>query len=570
MGKINRKQFLEEVIATQVGERPAAGEDVIFNKYSNKTLPASYKSTTTLAQYIGEWTETQIRHLLRRTMFGVKEADVQTLLGMNMSDAVDYLLNNIPPAPAPPVNNYEAIGNTDITGVLAGETWVTAPLGEAILNDARRYSLKSWWVGQMLNQNLSIVEKMVFFWHNHFATQTYLIGDARLSYNHHVLLRVNALGNYKEFVKSISTDCAILMFLNGNLNTKYNPEENYARELQELFTIGKYNTPKYTEDDIKAAAKVLTGWRINDTTLASFFLPPFHDTSDKQFSSFYSNTIITGQAGANGANETDALIEMIFTKNETAHYLCTKLYRFFVYYNIDAGIDADIITPLSQLFIDNNFEIKPVLQTLLKSSHFFDPNTIGCYIKTPLDLAIGNFRTFNMSVPVSYNVIQTYALWNNIHGFCLQAGLDPGDAPNVAGWPQFYQSPAYYELWINSSTLPVRMAYNDALVATGLSAGAGTNVTIDILEFSKQYSNAGDPAALVSYFIKLFLGVPVSATEQANLKGILLSGQITDSYWTVAWGDYITNPTTENTSIVWSRIRALLTTILRLPEHQLC
>jgi uncharacterized protein (DUF1800 family) len=572
MSDLTRRQFLEEVIATQTAKElhKSVKEDTVFKKYANQTLPAVRKTSSTLSEYTGTWSETQVRHLLRRTMFGVRGDDVNTLLGMSMSDAVDYLLNNIPPAPNPPLNNYTPHGSIDITGVPAGQTWVTAPIGDGSLNDTRRYSYKAWWYGVMINQNLSIQEKIVFFWHNHFATQTYVVGYAVLSYDHNVLLRSNALGNFKQLVSLVTKDPAMLIYLGGYLNTKNNPDENYGRELQELFTVGKFAMPNYTEDDVKAASRVLTGWRVNLLSNTSFFEAQEHEITDKQFSSFYNNTIISGVAGSAGASETDELINMIFTKSEVAQYLCTKLYRFFVYYNIDATIDATIIQPLAQIFIDNNYEIKPVLQALLKSAHFYDANNMGCYIKTPLDFLVGTMRTFDIAFPAGINVSDTYALWNYLANYGAKIGLDLGDPPNVAGWEPFYESPAFYEIWINSSTFPLRMEFTDMMASAGFSAGTATNIAIDILTITKANSNASDPDLLVDYFAASLLGVAISDTEHNNLKSILLSGQVSNNYWTEAWSNYIANPDDINTSIVSTRLYALLTTMLRLPEHQLC
>ena len=117
-------------------------------------------------------------------------------------------------------------------------------------------------MGLILNQNLSILEKMVFFWHNHFATETTTIGDARIAYVHHAMLRANAMGNFKTLVTLVTKDPGMLVYLNGYVNTKTAPDENYGRELQELFTVSKYNNPNYIEDDVKAAARVLTGWQV--------------------------------------------------------------------------------------------------------------------------------------------------------------------------------------------------------------------------------------------------------------------------------------------------------------------
>ena len=422
----------------------------------------------------------------------------------------------------------------------------------------------------LVDQNLSLQEKMVFFWHNHFATQTYVVGDARFNYDHNVLLRANALGNFKTLVNLVTTDPSMLMYLGGYENTKNDPDENYGRELQELFTVGKNNTPNYTEDDVKAASKILTGWRINNSTKESFFLPEEHDVTDKQFSSFYNNTVIAGESGANGANETAALIDMIFTRPETAHYLCTKLYRFFVYYNIDAAIDASIIQPLAQILIDNNFEIKPVLQTLLKSEHFYDPNNIGCYIRTPLDFLAGTCRTLDLSLPGGTSVTDTAGIHNYLRDYGAQLGLDLGDPPNVAGWQPFYESPAFYEIWINSSTYPLRLEFTDMILTSGFNANISTTVSANIPGFTQQFSNASDPDALIDSLAQLFLGIDISEDVHNSLKNILMSGQTNNSYWATAWSNYLVNPSTENTSIVNSRLTALLVTMLRMPEHQLC
>jgi uncharacterized protein (DUF1800 family) len=141
----------------------------------------------------------------------------------------------------------------------------------------------------MLNQERNLTEKMTLFWHNHFATQSYIYSDARYAYKHNALLRANAFGNFKALTRAVTTDPAMLNYLNGNTNTKNAPNENYGRELQELFTVGKYPTPWYTEDDVKAAAKALTGWKIDANAITSYFDDTKHDTTDKQFSSFYGN-----------------------------------------------------------------------------------------------------------------------------------------------------------------------------------------------------------------------------------------------------------------------------------------
>jgi len=570
MGKVNRREFFEDVIANREEQNVVANApDLVYKQYANKEIPKGLqKTTSTLNPYTGAWTEDEIVHLLRRTTFGVKPADVQTMLAMNMSQAVDAILNVPTTAPTPPLNNYQAVV-ADPT-IPLGQTWVNAPYDSATTGQ-RYYSFKSWWIGQMINQNMSIQEKMVMFWHNHFATEVLTTGDARKSYKLNAMFRANALGNFKTLVKNVTLDPSMLVYLNGYLNTKTAPDENYARELQELFTIGKGFTPIYDEDDIKAAAKVLTGWRINNTTIASYFDATRHDTTNKVFSSYYNYYVVVGKTGANGANEVDDLINMIFSKQDTALHICRKLYRYFVYYIIDSTTEANIIVPMAQTLINNNFAIKPVLEELFKSEHFFDMNSRSCYIRNPLDYLVGMFRTMKIDIPTTLSVDKTYAMWNYIRSYGNTLTLDLGDPPNVAGWPAYYQEPDFYETWINSNTLPKRMSFADMMLNSGFSAGTGTAIKIDVIEFAKLCANVGDPNSLVDFFVKYCLGLPLTAnTKKAIKENGLLSGQTSDYYWTVAWTNYASNPTTANTNTVKTRLVSTLNEILRLPEHHLC
>ena len=215
-----------------------------------------------LQPYNGAWTKSEVIHLLKRTMFGASQKDITYFLSKGAAAAVDELLNPVAPMPAPPLKNYTNTTTpaTDADfSVAAGQTWVDTYTADGTVQSNRRTSFRSWWMGVMLNQDRSIREKMTLFWHNHFATEANDIGTARYVYKHHKLLRDNCLGNVKTLVRAMSIDPAMLTYLNGQLNTRTAPDENYARELQELFTLGKENDPNYTEDDVKTAARVLTG-----------------------------------------------------------------------------------------------------------------------------------------------------------------------------------------------------------------------------------------------------------------------------------------------------------------------
>ena len=567
MGKKDKRNPQLQSVVTDTEPLYDYKADKVFRQYANRQLPFSTARTnSTLDPYTGPWTRAEAIHLLRRTTFGLKNSDVNTLLALTPGQAVDLLIDSVPSTPPdPPLNNYNAVVN-DTTGVLPGQTWVTAAYGDGNINGQRLFSFKSWWLSLMLEEKLNMGEKIVLFWHNHFATEAQIIGFARNIYDHNALLRRYAFGNFKTLVKAVTIDVGMLRYLNGNKNTASSPDENYARELQELFTLGTGNSPNYTQADVEAAAKVLTGWR--NSAFSSFFDPTQHSTSDKQFSSFYDNTIIKYQSGGNGALETDALIDMIFKKVEAAKHICRAFYRFFVYYAIDANVEITIIAPLAQTLISNNFEIKPVLKQLFNSAHFFDPLNQGCYIKTPLDFLIGTFKTFGISIPTNMTVENRYKVFNDIRYYGSILAQDLGDPPNVAGWPAFHQFPEFYQAWINSNTLPKRLIFTDSILIAGMNMG-GTVFKIDAIAFARQCPKAEDPDLLVDFFVELLLALPLSTAKKTSLKSILLSNQTSNSYWTIAWNNYNSDPSTANENILRIRLNSVLLELTRLAEHQL-
>lgn len=573
MGKVNRREFFEEIIATKTESTPTIPtEDKLYKQYANKGAPRGLSKTTgTLTPYTGQWTDKEIIHLLRRTMFGVKYEDVLAFRLKSMSDCVDELL--LPQiTPNPPVNNYNSATYNDPTGVQLDDTWVNAPYGDSTVNSLRRMSMTNWWVGRMIYQpQRRLTEKMTFFWHNHFATEYTAVAYAHMMYNHHMILRNNALGNIKTLTNAITKDAAMLRYLNGYLNTKTAPDENYARELFELFTLGKNYKPIYTEDDIKAAAKILTGWRYRTSDWQGFFNSSLHDTSNKVFSSFFNNKVITGKTGNDGALETDELIEMIFSKQDAALFIVRKLYRFFVYYDIDATTEQNIIIPLSHILRNNNWNIKPVLEALFKSEHFYDILSQDCFIRTPIDYVVGTFRTFDIQLPGGWRSDKEYMVYNYLRSYMSQLGCEPNLPPNVAGWQAFYQEPDYYQNWINSTTMPRRMQFMDMMLNSGFSAGTGTAIKIDPMHLAKKFYSAGDPNFLIDFYVDLLLGLDLSKTLKDTYKtSSLLSGQSQDYYWTNAWSAYIGNPNTTNTNAVRTRLVSLLTELTHLAEHNLC
>ncbi len=529
-----------------------------------------------LAPYTGAWGRSQAFHLLRRTTFGPKRSDVTQVVSAGMAAAVAEILTAPPSSIAsPPLNDYSYNGTSPDANVPYGSTWVNAPY-DSVLSGLRLNSFRYWWFGQMINEGRSIHQKMIMFLHNQTPTGLGSIVNNHIHcYEHYKLLHIHAMGNFKTFIREVTLDRAMLVYLDGEENTNTAPNENYARELQELFTVGKDLPVYYTQSDVETAAKVLTGWRINGST-ANANGGPFevylsaskHDTSNKTFSSFYNNTVITGQSGQAGASaELDALMNMIFNQNEVANYIVRKLYRYFVYYKIDAAIEANIIQPLATTFRTNNYNILPVLQELFTSQHFYDMNQNGCIIKSPIEYFVSIAKSTNMLFPAASDTYNIYRGWRQLYVYANDCQMQIGNPTNVAGWVPWREAPNYHELWITADTLRTRKKFVDAVGGNGLYGGT---VKIDVLAFTASLTAPGDPNIVIDELFELLHPIAPDAALRLTLKqNILLSNQVDDYYWTTAWNNYIANPTTANTNTVKNRLRDLYIAILNIAEAHL-
>ncbi|MEI9944434.1 MAG: DUF1800 domain-containing protein [Chitinophagaceae bacterium] len=538
-------------------------------KKSSVTPAQNFRTQSGLNPYAGPWTRNEVQHLLKRTMFGSRKADIDYFAARTLDQAVNELLTPTAALPSPPLNDY----NTDDPdpNIPAGATWINDLSINPDINNARRVSFKRWWAGVLLNQDRSIREKLTLFWADHFGTETNTIGLSHFVYKHNDLLRNGCLGNFKALVKNVTIDPGMLIYLNGYLNSASAPDENYARELLELFTLGKGPTVAYTEDDVRKVARILTGWRINTTNGQVLFDATKHDINSKQFSSYFGGATIAGQSGANGALETDALITMLFAKDEVSKYICRSIYRWFVYYTLDAAAETNVIEPLAVIFRTNNYDIKPVLAALFKSEHFFDVLNQGCLIKSPADQVIGCMREFGVTFPpVATEYVDSYNMWNYIRNWMFVMGQDIGDPPNVSGWPAYYQEPAFHEIWINHDTLPKRNQFTDIMTWNGYTRN-NKKIMIDTIAFTQTFSNPGDPNILLNDALAVIYRVPLSDTAKQNIKqSILLSGQTQDYYWTNAWNGYLADPSNmSNAAIIANRLKSLYQYLMNLSEYQL-
>jgi len=529
--------------------------------------------TYSITPYTGEWTYKQAAHLLRRTTFGATYAQIKAMADKDLVSVVADLLDKPAALPAPPINyKYDR----DPT-IAIGETWIDAPYDSAVnLTSYRLNSLYAWNMGVLLESNLNIREKMTLFWHNHFVVDSNLVKDAKYIYRYISTLRENATGNFKDLVKKMTLEPAMLRYLNGNTNNKNKPNENYARELLELFTIGKgviagpgdYTT--FTEDDVIEIAKVLTGWldrgfktKDPEQDIYSEFRRGRHNREAKQLSHRFDNVVIDNADD----KEYEQLIDIIFQQEEVARFICRKLYRWFVYYQIDENVEANIIQPLADTLIASDFEVEPVIRQLLLSEHFFDAELIGPMIKNPLDFVLPIFRQFEIAMPTD-DIIAKYKIWNFISNQMPNLQMTYFQPPDVAGWKAYYQAPGFYKIWISSVTLTSRMLITDTVTMKNRKV-SGVPMKIDVLAFLKTIDDVLDPNAVLAEFAKILFTQPLTESQHAFLKEILIPG-LPDYEWTVEYSDYLSRPNNNGLRKgVENRLKSVLQAMLSMPEYYL-
>lgn len=546
---------------------------------SARIQPGSYSSRALdieagLEPYTGEFGPNQIAHLVKRTQFGCTPEVLRSYSGKGLQVVLGELLvlDSTPTTPVNDYNNLEGFGvDPDVP---FGQTWVNAAFNDEF-EGPRNISLKSWWVRQIVTQKPTIHEKMILFWHNLLPIQVWEIFVSKASFQYLDMLRTHALGNFKVMIRELTLNPAMLIYLNGAFNNKAAPDENYGRELQELFCIGKGPGSGYTEQDVQSAAKVLTGWTIDWDTLefegtpTSYFNPFLHDNSDKSFSDFYNNKIIAGKDGESGAQELDELLEMLFVNSECAMHLARRLYSFFVYNFISETTEQNVIMPLAQIIRDNDYNVLPALQALLGSEHFFHFEIMGAQIKNPVDFTLGYWKMLDMPMDEQNSQsafeMQTGLLWH-----ISQIGMEIGDPPNVAGWPAYYQAPQFDKSWITTDSITNRAIQTDSMIYWGLHVSESRQISVDLLPFLEQLNQPDDINIMLSELGQLFLGIPLGQEQIDQLKSTLLSGQQNDNYWTSAWLTYLQDKENiEYQNVLLNRLKPAFQQLLQLGEAQL-
>lgn len=581
-------------------------------------------------------------HLLRRATFGPTKGEIDTFSTKSAADAVFELFEQYSatlPTPLAPIDP-----ETGTEWAMSGTS--DANSGEG---DLQEY-FKGWFLAQMMSSGVdpsislqyAAREKIVFFIHTVLTAINTKVDSSRALYFQNQLFRMFALDkndtpeltkNFKELTKKASVDNAMLRLLDGVLNVNGSPNENYARELLELYTIGRGlegHVPTttepgdyfvYREQDVQAAARVLSGWEFSLTNAAisetdSFIDPDTklprgrakgapnasaHDNTPKIFSDRFNNQVIqrpTDQVEFPGTNATEAtaldeisqLIDMIYSKRETALNICRRIYRFYVYHNITEDIDNNIISVLADTFIANEFKIQPVLMELFSSEHFYEAaggvndDNFGAIIRSPLDLVIGTYRLFDVSFPDHQAADEAfYERTGDMLRLLSSMGMNLYEPYDVAGYDAYHQYPIFHRAWISPNYLLNRYAFIRDLQNPLLPMGAPR---IDAYQFvfdKIQFARAADARLLIQDLAKYFLPqhenldfntTPIDAGLTAErlqyfLTAFLKSPAIDvdpEGTWTDRW---LHPELYQEPEVVIGQLRSLFNAMLQSPEYQL-
>jgi uncharacterized protein (DUF1800 family) len=541
-----------------------------------------------LSAYSGVLGNRLAAHLLRRTTFGPTKAQILDYATKTPAQALALLLASSP------------ITNNPIDPV-TNATWINSiPIPPAGSDDvALRGFVIAWMLDNFRTDN-TLRSKMILFLH-----QNWMVDDEAWNshdmYDYLKLLEFYCLGSYKTLAKKMCRDNRMLIYLNGYQNTGGSPNENYAREFLELFTIGKGpqtapgNYTNYTENDIKEAAKLLSGYQYDlvntsvdpDTNIRYCKLTTSrHSTANKIFSPELgggTSVTITGtntQAGM--MVELDQYVNLVFARLETAKNICRKLYRYFVYREISATVETDIITPLAINLQNNNYNLSVALNQLLQSKHFYDlddanatDNKVGSMIKSPLDLVMHAIRFFNIS-PFTFAGNTPTTIWDYFYKRGLReiilrnADMYLFSTTTVAGFPAYYLAPKWDKHWFDTSSITQRYYLGRCLLenkchpySTWAQLGAQIDIVIWVRDNISTPSNGN---ILVDELINYLLPeIPDAARRTYYLNQTLL-GTLSLINWQNEWVSYTLSG---NTAVVKPRLELLFKAILFSQEYQL-
>jgi uncharacterized protein (DUF1800 family) len=561
-----------------------------------------------LNKFSGVLGKARAAHLLRRATFGPSREEIEQFSTLTADQAMALLLDDGAENPIPPVDP------------VTGSTWVD-PSGQSHAGPDReqdelfRY-FQCWHMDVMRRAPLTLKERITWFFHTHLPAGWTEILSSEAIYYQNALFRHYAYGSFKELFKKICVDNAMLRYLDGYSSKFRSPNENFAREMFELYSIGKGTQVKggdytnYTEEDIREATRVLTGWSIDETFSfldADTGLPSGkmrtsivgagagavevaveHDPGIKTFTEKFGGKSIQPAESAGGYptvasayDELDAMIEMIFEQLETGRFIARKLYRFFVYHFITEEAEQDIIGPLARILTDHDYSILEALKVLLASDHFFDHDdavqendNMGALIKSPVDLYCGLFRSFKMEFPDrNSNPVAFYANMGFVVDSLVDQGLNFYEPFEVAGYPAYHQIPGYNRNWITTYALAHRYQSGDLL----MEPPGGENprsIYLDViswLENSGEVSDPSDAEEIMTVLSENLLAVTLTQERSDYfLYTVFLDYPDNQGYALGLWRqEWIAYQNSSNDETVRMLLNRLVSKLIQTPEFQL-
>ncbi|HEV3203403.1 MAG TPA: DUF1800 domain-containing protein [Gemmataceae bacterium] len=369
-------------------------------------------------------------HLYRRAGFGASPAELREAVKEGLPNTLKKILH------VDPTKSLEWQNLLDF-------------LGGQIASKNNTFELRGWWLYAILQSPFPLEEKMTLFWHNHFATSIAKVQRTVMMYQQNRLLRQHALGKFRPLLLEMSKDPAMLVWLDSNSNVKGRPNENYARELMELFSLGVGN---YTETDIREAARAFTGWHTDDNQFE--FESSQHDDGEK---------IVLGQKGMwNG----DDIVRIVLEKPAAARFLVRKLYRYFISEKVNPP--DSLLEPLADSFRQNDYDIGALVQTMLRSQHFFSDYAYKQRIKNPVEYVVGTIRLL-WRKGMDERMVEPTALIPELEAM----GQELFAPPNVKGW-------VGGKNWLNSATVLARHNFAQKVAAGQLPNSGGPNIFLGV------------------------------------------------------------------------------------------
>lgn len=439
------------------------------------------------------WNKKRVLHLYRRLGFGATFAEIDTALASQPSQHIDAIIDTIVASPLS--EPLEWADWTVLDYVIDGEFDGDLYIGHLI----------QWLFRITQNRiNHQFRAKLVQFWASHFVTQLGVYQKVQPFYKYHRVLESNALGNFKDFTIEMGKTPAMLLYLNGAESTNADANENYARELFELFTLGQDNG--YTQSDIENAARALTGWTVELESNAVFDASLWDNT----------NKTIFGQTGNWGF---DDVHNILFDQRDSliANNICKEIYRYYV----AEEINEDIVAQLAQTFLNSDFELAPVFRQLFKSEHFFSDDAIAVQIKSPTEIIMSIVREWEFPIDLEG--------FNFVYGATEQMGQRMFDPPDVSGWTGHHS-------WISATNLILRWDVSYLLIGYNI----GTN-SAQLIAFAKTLTNnSTDPDFITRAFIDHYIlnGLQTEIDYEAAIdvfKGEVPQNYFDDGSWNLDW-----------------------------------